>query len=118
YYADEIRNFGEIDKGQNAKVRDGELDLALNLIEQLSNDEFNPDQYQDDYRTRVLELVEQKVAGKEITKAPAQPQRGQVIDLMAALKESLAKQVPQQQKKAAKARRAEAVPAKKARAGR
>jgi DNA end-binding protein Ku len=117
YYTDEIRNFGEIDKGQSAKVRDGELDLALNLIEQLSNDEFNPDQYRDDYRGRVLELVEQKVAGKEITKAAPQPQRGQVIDLMAALKESLAKRVPQQ-KKAAKARRAEAVPAKKTRAGR
>jgi DNA end-binding protein Ku len=116
YYADEIRNFAEIDKGEGAKVREGEIGLALNLIEQLSSAEANLDQYEDEYRARVLEFVEQKVAGKVIAKAPQQPKRGQVIDLMAALKESLAKQVPQ--KKAAKARRVEATAVKKARASR
>jgi DNA end-binding protein Ku len=116
YYADEIRNFAEIDKGEGAKVREGEIGLALNLIEQLSSADFNLDQYEDEYRARVLEFVEQKVAGKVIAKAPQQPKRGQVIDLMAALKESLAKQVPQ--KKAAKARRVEATAVKKARASR
>jgi DNA end-binding protein Ku len=116
YYADEIRNFAEIDKGEGAKVREGEIGLALNLIEQLSSADFNLDQYEDEYRARVLEFVEQKVAGKVIAKAPLQPKRGQVIDLMAALKESLAKQVPQ--KKAAKARRVEATAVKKARASR
>ena len=116
YYADEIRNFGEIEKGRSATVKEAELKLAIHLIDQLSNEEFKPEQYQDEYRARVLELVNQKIEGKQVTVAAVAPQRGQVIDLMQALKESLAKQAPQ--KKAARARRAEAVPAKKAKAGR
>src|SRR6059036_858942 len=67
YFADEIRNFGEIDKGQSAKIREGELQLAIHLIEELSAEGFNPDQYQDEYRLRVLDLVNLKVEGKEIT---------------------------------------------------
>jgi len=116
YYADEIRNFGEIDKGQAAAVKEAELKLAIHLIDQLSSEAFKPDQYQDEYRARVLEMVNQKIEGKQVTSAPAEPRRGQVIDLMQALKESLEKQAPQ--KKAARARRAEAVVPKKARAGR
>jgi DNA end-binding protein Ku len=115
YFADEIRNFAEIDKGQSAKVKDGELQLAIHLIEELSAEGFNPDQYQDEYRQRVLDLVNLKVEGKEITTTAPPAQRAQVIDLMDALKESLAKRVPQE-KKAAKARRAEVATAKKARA--
>jgi DNA end-binding protein Ku len=115
YFADEIRNFAEIDKGQSAKVKDGELQLAIHLIEELSAEGFNPDQYQDEYRQRVLDLVNLKVEGKEITTTAPPAQRAQVIDLMDALKESLAKRVPQE-KKTAKARRAEVVNAKKARA--
>lgn len=114
YYADEIRDFGEIDQGQAAAVKEAELKLAIHLIDQLSSEEFRPEQYQDEYRSRVLELVNRKIEGKQVTSAAAEPQRGQVIDLMQALKESLAKQVPQ--KKAARARRAEAVTEKKARA--
>jgi len=116
YYADEIRNFGEIDKGQAAAVKEAELKLAIHLIDQLSSEAFKPDQYQDEYRARVLDMVNQKIEGKQVTSAPAEPRRGQVIDLMQALKESLEKQAPQ--KKAARARRAEAVVPKKARAGR
>src|SRR6266498_2274342 len=67
YFADEVRDFGEIDKGQSAKLREGELDLALRLVEELSHDEFKPEQYADDYRQRVLDLVNSKVEGKEVT---------------------------------------------------
>ncbi len=91
YFADEVRDFGEIDKGQSAKIREGELDLAQRLIDELSHPEFKPEQYQDDYRLRVLDLVNTKVEGKEVTAAAPQVQRAQVIDLMDALKESLAK---------------------------
>jgi DNA end-binding protein Ku len=91
YFADEVRDFGEIDKGEGAKIRDGELDLALRLIDELSHAEFKPGQYEDDYRVRVLDLVNLKVEGKEITAAGPEVQRAQVIDLMEALKESLAK---------------------------
>ncbi len=116
YFAAEIRNFGEIDKGQSARPKEGELELAIRLIEELSNEEFKPEQYQDEYRLRVLDLVNLKVEGKEVTSVGPQVQRAQVIDLMEALKESLAKRVPEQKRAAAKARRPEAAPAKKAQA--
>jgi len=89
FYADEVRNFGEIDKGKEASVRPGELDLALRLIDELSSTEFKPEQYHDDYREKVLSVIESKVEGKEITSAAPQAQHTQVIDLMEALKQSL-----------------------------
>ncbi len=89
YFADEVRNFGEIDKGEDAAVKPGELNLALRLIEDLSTAEFKPEQYKDEYRGRVLSVVEEKVEGKEITAIAPQVQRTQVIDLMDALKQSL-----------------------------
>lgn len=116
YFADEIRDFGEIDKGGAAKIKEGELELALRLIDELASDEFRPEQYQDEYRLRVLDLVNLKVEGKEVTAVGPQVQRAQVIDLMEALKESLAKRVPAEKKPAAKAKRPEAAPAKKAQA--
>jgi DNA end-binding protein Ku len=93
YFADEIRDFGEIDKGVNATIKTGELELAQRLIDELSNSEFKPDQYHDEYRDRLLEVVEAKVEGKEITAAGPQVQRTQVIDLMDALKQSLESRV-------------------------
>jgi DNA end-binding protein Ku len=91
YFADEVRDFGEIEKGKSVKLREGELALAERLIGELSHDEFKPEQYEDQYRGRVLELVNSKVEGKEITAAAPEAQRAQVIDLMDALKQSLAK---------------------------
>jgi len=113
YFSDEIRNFGEIDKGAGAKIKDGELDLALRLVNELSNDEFKPEQYQDEYRLRVLDLVNLKVEGKEITAVGPQVQRAQVLDLMEALKESLAKRVPKEKKPAARVERRATAPARK-----
>ena len=81
YFADEVRDFGEIDKGQAAKIKDGELELAERLIDELSHDEFKPDQYEDDYRVRVLDLVNAKVEGKEVTAVASDVQRAQVIDV-------------------------------------
>jgi len=121
YFADEVRDFGEIDKGEAAKIKEGELDLALRLVNDLSNDDFKPEQYQDEYRLRILDLINQKVEGKEVTAAGPQVQRAQVIDLMEALKESLAKRVPQEKKPAVKAKRAVSTsekPEKKAQAAR
>ena len=112
YFADEVRDFGEIDRGQSAKIKPGELDLALQLIDGLASDEFEPERFQDEYRHRVLDLVNQKVEGKEVTAVGPQVQRAQVIDLMEALKESLAKRVASGEKKPlAKAKRTEPVPA-------
>jgi DNA end-binding protein Ku len=94
FFADEVRNFDEIGKGETAKISGAETNLALRLIDELSNEEFNPDQYQDEYRQRVLDLVNTKAQGKEITIVEPQVQRAQVIDLMDALKESLGKKKP------------------------
>jgi DNA end-binding protein Ku len=90
YFADEVRDFGEIDQGETATIREGELELAVRLIGELSHEEFTPAQYQDDYRLRVLDLVNLKVEGKEVTAVGPEVQRTQVIDLMDALTQSLA----------------------------
>jgi DNA end-binding protein Ku len=103
YFADEVRDFGEIDKGQSAKIRSGEMELAQQLIDGLTNDEFKPTQYEDEYRQRVLDMLQKKVEGQEVTVAAPAPPRAQVIDLMEALKESLAKKVPTERKPPAKA---------------
>ncbi|MGH7428288.1 MAG: Ku protein, partial [Candidatus Methylomirabilaceae bacterium] len=118
YFADEVRDFGEIDKGQDAKIKSGELDLAVRLIDELSNGEFKPEEYKDDYRMRVLDMVNQKVEGKEVTLVGPQVQRAQVIDIMDALKQSLAKRGPKEKRPAAaKTKRAEA-PEKRAQVAR
>jgi len=91
YFAEEVRDFGEIDRGLNASLKPGELDLAVRLIDDLSNAEFQPGKYHDEYTDRVRAAVEQKVEGKEITVVGEQVQRTQVIDLMDALKQSLEK---------------------------
>jgi len=91
YFADEVRDFGEIEKGKSAKIAEREGELARKLVDELSTEEFKPDQYKDEYRERVLEMVNKKVEGKEVTLAASEAPRSQVIDLMDALKESLAK---------------------------
>lgn len=113
YFADEVRDFGEIDKGRDATVKSAELDLAQRLIEDLSNPKFEPEKYHDEYRGRVLAVVEAKVEGKEIVAADPQVQRTQVIDIMDALKQSLESRGTKdgrgtEKKPAAKAKRAPA----------
>ena len=88
YYANEVRAFADVDIGATFEFSDKERDLAERLIDQLSEDEFGPEKYHDEYADRVRALVDQKVAGKEITVAAEQP-RAQIIDLFEALKKSL-----------------------------
>ncbi len=90
YYADEVRDFTEIDRGDSVVAKEGELGLAIQLIDQLHHDGFDPTKYEDLYRKRALELIEQKVAGEEIVVSPTEAPKGQIIDLMEALKASLA----------------------------
>jgi len=93
YYADEVRSLDEIAASSDGPAaRPAEVDLARKLIEQLSSEEFRPERYHDAYRGRVQGVVEKKIAGEEIA-APAEATapRAQVIDLMDALKESLAR---------------------------
>src|SRR4051794_14301148 len=94
FYADEVRDFADIDRGESVTPKPGEIDLAVQLIGQLGAEAFDPTKYEDDYRKRALEMIEQKVAGEEIAVAPAQAPKGQIIDLMEALKASLAARKP------------------------
>jgi DNA end-binding protein Ku len=85
YYPDEIR----VEKGIEAADVDisrREIELAMTLVDALS-ESFNPEQYQDEYRGALMELIEAKRKGQEVV-APAPPP-GKIIDLMAALRESV-----------------------------
>jgi DNA end-binding protein Ku len=119
YFADEVRSFGEIARGEDVKVKDSELQLATKLIDELASDAFAPEKYRDEYRLRVLELINTKVEGRDVAPVGPQVQRAQVIDLMEALKKSLEKRIPREKKPAAKARRPAVAPdAGRARAAR
>jgi DNA end-binding protein Ku len=87
YWPDEIREakFDELDK--DAKLRPQEVQMARTLIDNLTED-WNPDQYQDEYRNALLQMVEKKVAGEEIEIVEA-PEPTKVVDLMEALKASV-----------------------------
>jgi DNA end-binding protein Ku len=91
YYGNEVRDFKQVLKGENVKISETELELGVGLIERLTSEEFKPENYKDEYRIRVLGMLDQKSKGKEIVidKAPA-PKHGQVIDLMEALRRSMA----------------------------
>lgn len=90
FYADEVRSFAEVDLGESVAFKEGEVDLAVQLIGQLASETFDPGKYQDDYRARALALIEQKIAGQEIAVASAETPKAEIIDLMEALKASLA----------------------------
>ena len=70
-------------------VSDRELKIARQLIESLAT-EFEPERYRDEYRERVLDLIEKKAEGQEIVLQPQTEEPAQVVDLMAALEASLA----------------------------
>ncbi|MGW8957584.1 non-homologous end joining protein Ku [Paenibacillus sp. NPDC055715] len=88
FYPDEIRPVSQVPNlpGQE-EVKEKELTMAKMLIEQLSTP-FDAAKYTDQYRERLLDLIQHKVAGEEIRIAPSQPQTN-VVDLMAALQASI-----------------------------
>lgn len=88
-YADEVKPFDEVPIG-DGKVKKEEMKLAVQLVEQGATDEYRPDQFEDEVSKRVLEQIERKIQGEEITAAPLPETDGKVIDLMEALKASLA----------------------------
>jgi DNA end-binding protein Ku len=96
-YSGEVRSMKDIDIPKT-DVRDAELKLAQQLIEQQAADKFDPTAYKDEVRERIEAAVQKKVEGQEITMAEAPEQGAQVIDLMEALRASLekkpAKKVP------------------------
>lgn len=93
-YTDELRPFSEVPQGEE-EVKHEELKLAIQLIEQAASEEFHPEKFEDEVRKRTMEQIERKVAGEDITTAPTEEPQTQIIDLMEALKASLAKGEPQ-----------------------
>src|SRR3989454_2332056 len=89
-YSTEVRSIKDIDIPKT-DVRDAELKLAQQLIEQQASDKFDPAAYTDEVRARVEAAIQKKVEGQEITMAEAPEPGGQVIDLMEALRASLEK---------------------------
>jgi DNA end-binding protein Ku len=92
-YSDELRSFSEVPLGA-AEIKEPELKLAIQLIDQIATDEFHPEEYEDTQRMQVRGLIERKVQGEEITAVPVEAPKAQIIDLMEALKASLAAQAP------------------------
>jgi DNA end-binding protein Ku len=84
---DSIEELSAVDG--DVKTTKRELDMAKQLIESLSGD-FEADAYQDEYRERVLDLIERKAAGETITIEAPEPERKEVPDLMSALEASIA----------------------------
>ncbi len=113
YWPDEIRpaQFDTLDK--NVKIRPQELQMAQTLIENLTQP-WNPDEYKDEYREALLEIIEKKAAGEQIEAIEAAPV-SKVVDLMDALKasvEAVKKEQPDEETK--KPRKKAATPRKKA----
>src|SRR5213083_997204 len=88
-YADEIRDIAEVPIPK-VEVKKPELDLAIKLIDQAAIEAFDAKKYKDNVRDRMMEQIERKVEGKQITEEPEEAPKAKVLDLMAALRQSLA----------------------------
>jgi DNA end-binding protein Ku len=89
-YADEVRPASDVPM-VDAEVKESELKLAKQLIEQIASETFEPTKYEDDVRKRIEEDIKRKVDGQEIAVAGPEPEPARIIDLMEALKASLGK---------------------------
>jgi DNA end-binding protein Ku len=88
YYADEVRSPEAVD-GElgTAKLQSAEVEMAKSLVQNLS-EPFEPEKYDDTYRRELLDLIRAKAKGQPLPE-PAQEKEGEVVDLMAALRESV-----------------------------
>ena len=104
YYPDEVKNPASLDGDLGkAKLDKAEVDIAKSLVENLS-EPFKPEKYDDTYRKELLGLIRKKAKGQKLPE-PEEAEEGEVIDLMAALRESVDKTKRQQRKTARKTTR-------------
>jgi DNA end-binding protein Ku len=89
HYPDELKSFAEVPI-EDAVIKPAELKLATQLVEQAAGEKFIPENYKDDVRERVLALIQRKVEGEDISVAPTAEPEHKIIDIMEALKASLA----------------------------
>jgi DNA end-binding protein Ku len=112
-YADEVVGTDSLEGlPEDVEVTDRELKMAQQLIDSLADD-FKPERYRDDYRERVLEMIERKAEGKQLVVAEEEEEQAPVVDLMAALEASLA--AAKERREAEPAGEAPAKPARKRR---
>ena len=114
-YADEVKPWTEVPLPDLPELKPAELGLAKQIIQQIAHETFAPEKYKDEVQLRMVDLIQKKVEGQEITIQPEAP-AGKVIDLMEALKASLgmAASGADDRKPAIAAPAAEAAPKKKA----
>jgi DNA end-binding protein Ku len=98
-YAGEVRSIRDVEIPQT-EVKDAELKLARQLIEQQAADRFDPAAYTDEVAARIEAAVQKKIEGQEISVTEAPEAGAQVIDLMEALRASLEKKAPARAKAA------------------
>jgi DNA end-binding protein Ku len=97
YYADEVRKPEALDGDLGkARLQSAEVEMAKSLVANLS-DTFKPEKYDDEYRKEFLELIKAKAKGQPLPE-PAREQEGEVVDLMAALRESVERTKKQRRK--------------------
>lgn len=89
YFVDELNKSNEVQAALSSKIDNKEIDLAKKLIDSLARP-FEPQKFYDEYKENVEKMIEKKRTGKKITPVK-QPRKAPVIDLMQALRESLAK---------------------------
>ena len=102
FYSDEIRAFDEIPLGEDIEIKEGELDLAIQLVDQIAVEEFEADKYDDEVRNRIRASIQRKVDGEEIRAPLDEAPKAQIIDLMEALKASLGSDEGADEKKPAR----------------
>jgi DNA end-binding protein Ku len=102
-WPDEVREASFAFLDDDVQLRPQERAMAESLVASMAGD-FEPEQYHDEYREALQKVIDAKIEGREVVEtAPAAPDTGQVVDLMAALRASV---------EAAKRSRGEAAPAK------
>jgi DNA end-binding protein Ku len=115
-YADEVndpKTISEYEAVESMDVADRELTMAKQLVESLSAP-FQPDEFRDTYREKVLDLIERKAAGEAVVEVPEPEAAPKVVDLMAALEASVAAAKEARKRHPAVVPSAEKAPAKKA----
>ncbi len=88
HYADELRSISEVPL-EEVEVKEEELGLAKQLIDQAASDSFDPTRYRDEVREQMMAMIQRKIDGEDISIAPTEKPEHKIIDIMEALKASL-----------------------------
>jgi DNA end-binding protein Ku len=108
YYEDEVRQVEQFGKTSGIELKEAEVKVAHQLVEALAG-EFDPKKYHDTFEENVKKLIQARLEGKEVAPVEKARKPAQVVDLMAALKESLAQIPKKPAQRVAEAQRASEV---------